>query len=105
MDDDYLDAVLETVAAIPPGRVMTYGDVAVVVRRELERGGPRQVGLVLRYAGSGVPWWRVINAAGLPPAHKRAEALTLLRTEGCPTSEDGGRVCLVEARLEIWPLA
>lgn len=101
MDEHYLDAVLETVAAIPTGRVMTYGDIAVVVGRELERGGPRQVGLVLRRAGSGVPWWRVINAAGLPPAHKRAQALALLRAEGCPMSDDGDRVRLRVARLKI----
>lgn len=101
MDVDYLDAVLETVRAIPPGRVMTYGDVAVVVGRELERGGPRQVGSVLRRAGSGVPWWRVIKASGVPPAHKRAEALALLRAEGCPMTADGDRIHLADARLNL----
>lgn len=98
MDEEYLEAVLDTVEAIPPGRVLTYGDVGIVVGRELGRGGPRQVGSVLRRAGGGVPWWRVINATGLPPVHKRSEALELLRAEGCPTTADGARILLARAR-------
>ena len=101
MDEDYLEAVLDLVDTIPLGRVMTYGDVAIVVGRVLERGGPRQVGSVLRRAGSGVPWWRVVNAAGLPPAHKRAYSLDLLAREGCPLSPDGSRVRLSSARVDI----
>ena len=89
MDDDYLEAVLDLVDAIPPGRVMTYGTIAEVVHERLGRGGPRQVGTVLSRAGSGVPWWRVVNASGRPPAFKRPEALAVLRSEGCPLSDDG----------------
>ncbi len=88
MDGDYLEAVLDLVERIPPGRVMTYGTIAEVLHDELGRGGPRQVGQVLSRAGSGVPWWRVVNASGLPPAFKRAEALAVLRAEGCPVSDD-----------------
>ncbi len=100
MDEEYLEAVLDTVEQIPSGRVMTYGDIAEVIGRELERGGPRQVGMVLRRAGAGVPWWRVINASGLPPVHKRAEALALLRAEQCPLVDDE-RVALGQARVQI----
>ena len=77
MDDDYAEAVLDLVAAIPAGRAMTYGTVAEVVADLLEardgvrRGGPRQVGQVMSHAGSGVPWWRVVNAAGRPPPGTR----------------------------------
>ena len=52
VDDDYAEAVLDLVAAIPAGRAMTYGTIAEVVGDLLEardgvrRGGPRQVGQV-----------------------------------------------------------
>jgi alkylated DNA nucleotide flippase Atl1 len=49
--------------------------------------------------GSGVPWWRVVNAAGSPPAHHARAALEHLRAEGTPLSADGTRVAL---RRAIW---
>lgn len=99
VDEEYVEAVLDAVEQIPPGRVMTYGDVAEVVGRRLERGGPRQVGAALRVAGAAVPWWRVVNAAGQPPAHHRRAALDELRAEACPLTDDG-RVRLAQARAE-----
>ena len=105
MDEEYLEAVLDVVAAIPPGRAMTYGTVAEVVADRFvgdggrPRGGPRQVGQVLSRAGGGVPWWRVVNAAGRPPQHELRRALDALRDEGVPLSADGERVAL---RLAIW---
>ena len=98
VDDEYVEAVLDVVDDIPAGRVMTYGDIADVVADRLARGGPRQVGAALRFAGAAVPWWRVVNAAGEPPVHKRREALDVLRAEACPMT-DGGRVRLSAARL------
>lgn len=105
MDDDYLEAVLDVVETIPPGRVMTYGTIAELVRERLGRGGPRQVGTVLSLAGSGVPWWRVVNASGRPPAFKRAAALAVLRSEGCPLSDDGtvdDPGARVQLRTALW---
>ena len=47
---------------IPPGRVMTYGDVAHFAGR---RRHARRVGYALfTLADPSVPWWRVVNAAG-----------------------------------------
>ena len=77
---DYTDAVLQVVAAIPPGRVMTYGDVAWTFGRP----GARAVGLVMRYHGSGMPWWRVIRAGGHPPTGLEAEARAHYEAEGTP---------------------
>jgi alkylated DNA nucleotide flippase Atl1 len=102
---EYAGAVLALVRRIPPARAMTYGLVAEIVAETLHRGGPRQVGQVL--AGSSgedddglpVPWWRVVNAAGSPPAHHLDAALTELRAEGCPLSRDGRRVDL---RRAVW---
>ena len=60
---DFTDHVLEIVRAIPPGRMMTYGDVAAV----LGSRGARAVGTVMARHGSEVPWWRVVRAGGLAP--------------------------------------
>lgn len=103
--DEHVDAVLALVAQIPPGRAMTYGTIAeVLADRALAEGrrpfgGPRHVGRALARAGSGVPWWRVVNAAGRPPARHATRALALLTDEGTPLSEDGERVVL---RRAIW---
>lgn len=93
-----MEAVLDVVEQIPPGSVMTYGDVAVVVRRALGRGGPRHVGAALREAGAAVPWWRVVRASGLPAVHKVETAVSLLVVEGCPFSTSE-RVDLRRARV------
>lgn len=95
-----MESVLDVVELIRPGSVMTYGDVAEVVGRRLGRGGPRQVGAALRETGGAVPWWRVVNAQGSPPAHHLTVALDLLRDEGCPLTPDGTRVALRVAREE-----
>ncbi|MFD4992980.1 MGMT family protein [Cellulosimicrobium cellulans] len=102
---EYAGAVLALVRRIPPARAMTYGLVAEIVAETLHRGGPRQVGQVLAGSsgvdddGAPVPWWRVVNAAGSPPAHHLDAALTELRAEGCPLSRDGRRVDL---RRAVW---
>jgi len=56
----FAEQVLDVVDAIPPGQVMSYGDIA----EYLGQGGPRQVGRVLAVWGGGVAWWRVIHADG-----------------------------------------
>ena len=99
MDEEYRELVLDVVEAIPPGQVMTYGSVAATVGQVLGRGGPRQVGTVLRQMGGAVPWWRVVDASGHPPAHLRSLALDRLRQEGCPLSPDGSRVALGAAHV------
>ncbi len=107
MDEEYLEAVLDVVERVPPGRVMTYGTVAEVVADGFvavggrPRGGPRQVGAVLARAGSGVPWWRVVNAAGRPPAAHAERALARLRAERTPLTPDGERVAV--RRALWWP--
>lgn len=103
VDEEYLEAVLDLVATIPPGRVMTYGTVAEEVGRELRRGGPRQVGRVMSMAGGGVPWWRVIRASGLPATCHEGQAAALLSAEGCPLRTAGQvpRVVLPDALW--WP--
>ncbi|WTI67494.1 MGMT family protein [Streptomyces sp. NBC_00358] len=80
---EYAERVLDVAELIPPGRVMTYGDIA----EWLEEGGPRQVGRVLALYGSAVPWWRVVRADGaLLPGHE-LDALAHYRAEGTPLRE------------------
>lgn len=106
-DEEYAAAVLDVVAQIPPGRVMTYGLVAEVVadvlaaRGSTPRGGPRQVGAVLSRHGGTVPWWRVVAADGRVPQHKAARVLAALRSEDAPltSADDDARVRLSAA---IW---
>ncbi|WSV68052.1 MGMT family protein [Streptomyces sp. NBC_01012] len=76
----YAERVLDVADLIPPGRVMTYGDVA----EWLGDGGPRQVGRAMALYGSAVPWWRVVRADGtLLPGHE-LRALGHYREEGTP---------------------
>jgi alkylated DNA nucleotide flippase Atl1 len=86
--------VLDLVDRIPPGRVMTYGDVA----EALGTRAPRLVGQVLSRHGHDVPWQRVVLATGDPAPVLAGEALSLLREEGCPLTDDGRRVDLHRAR-------
>jgi len=90
----YARLVLDVVDSIPPGRVLTYGDVAEL----MGRGTGRTVGTVLSHHGHEVPWQRVVQASGRPAEPHLAEALRLLGAEGCPVT--GERVDLVLARWD-----
>ena len=96
--DGYTSRVLDVVDAIPPGRVMSYGDIA----EYLGEGGPRQVGRVMAVWGGGVPWWRVIHADGTPAPGHDLSALEHYRDEETPlrSARDPVRVDMRRAR---WP--
>lgn len=80
---EYAERVLEVAELIPPGRVMTYGDVA----EWLGEGGPRQVGRVMALYGGAVPWWRVVRSDGvLLPGHE-LDAMAHYRAENTPLRE------------------
>lgn len=88
--------VLEVVQSVPPGCVLTYGDVA----EYLGEGGPRQVGAVMSRYGSAVAWWRVLRAGGRPPTGHEDRALVAYRREGTALTADGCRVDLRRARWD-----
>jgi alkylated DNA nucleotide flippase Atl1 len=96
---DLASAVLDVVELIPPGRVMTYGDIAEYVGR----CGPRQVGNVMSRWGGAVSWWRVLKADGSPPPGHEAEALRHYRAERTPLRPSGTRVDLLRARWDGAP--
>ncbi|MFB9375545.1 MGMT family protein [Kineococcus gynurae] len=96
-----VEDVLDVVEAIPPGRVLTYGDVGEL----LGDRGPRFVGNVLRRFGSGSPWWRVLRADGSAAPGLAAVAVEHWRVEGVALRRDDAdpvavRVDLARARWE-----
>jgi alkylated DNA nucleotide flippase Atl1 len=95
---DFASRVLDVAESIPPGRVMSYGDIAEYIGQ----GGPRQVGRVMALWGGGVPWWRVVHADGSLLAGHEREALRHYRRERTPMRKgaDGtpGRLDMRAAR-------
>ncbi len=81
------------VAAIPPGRVATYGDLAAAVGLT----SPRTVGWIMRTDSSDLPWHRVVPASGRPSPHLATRQLRLLAEEGVSITD--GRIDLRTARL------
>ncbi len=86
--------ILLAVAAIPIGRVATYGDVAA------EAGGnsPRFAGWVLsNLAEDDLPWHRVLPVSGRPVPHLGARQLARLADEGVAAVD--GRVDMRRYRI------
>lgn len=100
---DYADRVLEVAEAIPPGSVLTYGDIAAWLAEEAAEAsesarragppaptgrprppGPRQVGRAMALYGSAVPWWRVVRSDGVLLPGRELSALEHYRQEGTP---------------------
>jgi methylated-DNA-protein-cysteine methyltransferase related protein len=75
--------VTAVITSIPPGEVVTYGEVAEEAGYP---GAARAVGNVLAESED-LPWWRVVSASGrLVPGHE-AEQARKLRSEGVPVSD------------------
>lgn len=83
---DLAERILDAVAAIPPGTVATYGDIA-------SRAGitsARMVGQVLARAREpGLPWHRVIRSNGSLADPVAARQAQLLAEEGIELSSAG----------------
>ncbi|KWX67160.1 MGMT family protein [Mycobacterium sp. NAZ190054] len=90
--EEQVETVRGLVAAIPPGSVATYGDIADAAGLS----SPRIVGWIMRTDSSDLPWHRVIPASGRPAAHLATRQLGRLRAEGVLAVD--GRVPLREYR-------
>ncbi|WP_281368421.1 MGMT family protein [Streptomyces boluensis] len=95
---DYAERVLQVAERIPPGRVLTYGDIA----EWLGEGGPRQVGRVMALYGGAVPWWRVVRADGLPLPGQEARALEQYHVEATPLRTSGAGDQRLDMRRARW---
>jgi methylated-DNA-protein-cysteine methyltransferase-like protein len=74
----FYDRVYALIGEVPPGQVVTYGQVALLL------GAPRAaraVGYALHFMpeGCGAPWWRVVNARGAISLRGRGAAADLQR--------------------------
>lgn len=102
----FRDLVLDIVRAVPRGKVVTYGQVALMA------GSPRaarQVGSVLhgiKEREHDVPWQRVINASGGISTFKVGSGelqVALLRAEGIEVTAGGdGLDPRVDLRVYQW---
>lgn len=76
--DEFTEAVIRVLESLEPGTVVAYGEVATEAGYP---GAARAVGNLLRTV-PGLPWWRVVNAAGrLAPGGEKEQAQRL-RAEG-----------------------
>jgi methylated-DNA-protein-cysteine methyltransferase-like protein len=83
--------ISDVVAAVPPGRVVTYGQVAAMA------GNPRAARQVVRIlnawsAKRGLPWFRVVNREGrisLRSGGGMEQQRALLESEGIVFGLDG----------------
>ena len=90
-------AVIEAVAAIPPGRVASYGQIAAMAGNPR---GARGVVWILRSSSRShnLPWHRVVAAGGriaLGEGGGREEQIALLGAEGVPFRQ--GKVDMEQA--------
>lgn len=98
MKADFIEGVYQVVAAIPYGKVLTYGMVA---RLAGFPNSPRMVGRVLRMSPEGMklPCHRVVNANGRP-APCWIEQSELLKSENVAIKADG----CVDLKKCLWNL-
>ena len=104
---EFIDQVIHMVGTIPPGRVMTYGDIATLLTARAEFAGidesygPRMVGYVMSRFGGTLPWWRVIRSTGHPPKFHQERALPYYRKENTPLigDDENYRIDLKQARF------
>jgi len=76
--DEFTEAVVAVIKRLKPGEVAAYGEIATEAGYP---GAARAVGNVLRTV-PGLPWWRVVNAAGRLAPKAEQEQAERLRAEG-----------------------
>ncbi|MDR1124670.1 MAG: MGMT family protein [Deltaproteobacteria bacterium] len=105
----FFDRVFAVVATIPPGKVMTYGQISQVLDNACSA---RYVGYAMGAAPEGLPCHRVVNRLGeMAPHLFNGRQREILEAEGAPFKPDGRlnlEECLYwpEGRLDFedaWP--
>lgn len=93
VDLELAGRMLDVVAAIPPGRVCTYGDVAAAAGSLSARLAGR---VLAELADDDTPWHRVLRADGTFAPQVAVRQAALLRAEGVTVSN--GRIKLRDYR-------
>lgn len=98
---DLRQRIYAIVSRIPPGRVSTYGRVAVLAGVP---GAARQVGYAMSalHSSTAVPWHRVLNAQGEVSQRANGDTLSqhvLLEAEGVSFTQRGR----VPLNRFLWP--
>lgn len=90
-----VECLLTCAEQVPPGRVVSYGDLGAIVGTSA-----RRIGAVMSKHGSAVAWWRVVSAAGTLPAPLLTEARQRWRAEGIAETPTGCAIARHRADLE-----
>ena len=79
MDVKIRQSIYRIVRRIPPGKVLSYGDIGKLVGT-----GPRQVAAAIRGCPPGLPWHRVVGSGGriVTPGETAWTQRQLLMAEG-----------------------
>ncbi len=90
MTSQRAEQVYALVRRVPPGHVVSYGQIA----EHLPPLTARQVGRWMAFAPEDVPWWRVVGADGTLRIARRDPMLAQLQrahleAEGVPFDETG----------------
>ena len=90
------------VRLIPPGQVVSYGDIAGMLD-----ASPRAIGRYLATSGDapGLPWWRVVSASGDLAPHLRDEAFAHWADEGITVKPNGSGCDIRAYRADLARLA
>jgi len=86
--------ILNTIRAVPSGRVASYGQIAMIAGHPLGAGGARDVVriLVSMSEKENLPWWRIVRKDGaiaLSPGNGAELQRTLLLREGVAFDASG----------------
>ncbi|CAL8899521.1 MGMT family protein [Kocuria varians] len=98
--DEAVAAVRAVVVGIPPGAVLSYGDVAELAGL----GTPRLAARIMASGklGRGTPWWRVVRADGTLPDHLQITARERYEREGTPLRDTRAHWAQVDVRRARW---
>lgn len=98
VDGNFKVRVFEVVQQIPEGRVMTYGDIALLSGHP---NAARIVGQIAHFGPPDLPWHRVVNRfGGLASGYYggREGQRRMLESEGIPVSSDFVIVNFIDVR-------
>ncbi|MDO4918261.1 MGMT family protein [Kocuria sp.] len=93
-------AVREVVTRIPPGTVLSYGDVAELALLATPRV-PARI-LALGQVGPDAPWWRVVRADGTLPDHLQMSAREHYEREATPLRDTAAHWAQVDMARARW---